>query len=328
MVNVMGETVVSAVEKTFTLVKTLITEGPMAAWEQLKEMAGEMQQAFIEAVKDFLRIKIIEQAIQWVISLFVPGAGIVKAVIAIYDTIIFFVQKAKQIIQMVGSFLNSVGEIAAGNIGAAAEALENGLARGLTVVIGFLAQLLHLNGITDKIKVVIQKIRGKVDNVLDKVAKWIGDKAKMLVGKAKDAAGKAVDWWSKKLPFKASDGEDHQIYLEGKPPGIRIIIKSDPTELAAMVAKVDKNSPYKTQAENKRDEIKVILASLEKLQADRDGNVNLINQEREKLYLALERMSVILKNAGVQKSLFLVIKIANVFLSLGDIASAADFAVR
>ena len=63
MVNVMGETVVSSVEKTFTMVKTLITEGPMAAWEQLKEMAGEMQQALIEAVKDFLRIKIIEQAL-------------------------------------------------------------------------------------------------------------------------------------------------------------------------------------------------------------------------------------------------------------------------
>ncbi len=243
MVNVMGETVVSSVEKSFALVKTLITEGPMAAWEQLKEMAGEMQQAFIEAVKDFLKVKIIEQAIQWVISLFVPGAGIVKAIIAIYDTIVFFIQKAKQIIQMVGSFLNSVGEIAAGNIGAAADALENGLARGLTVVIGFLAQLLHLSGITDKIKGVIQKIRGKVDNVLSKVAKWIGDKAKMPVGKAKDAAGKVVDWWSKKLPFKAADGEDHQIYLEGKPPGIRIIIKSDPTELASMVAKIDKKTP-------------------------------------------------------------------------------------
>jgi hypothetical protein len=299
MVNVMGETVVSSVEKSFALVKTLITEGPMAAWEQLKEMAGEMQQAFIEAVKDFLKVKIIEQAIQWVISLFVPGAGIVKAIIAIYDTIVFFIQKAKQIMQMVGSFLNSIGEIAAGNIGAAAEALENGLARGLTMVISFLAQLLHLNGITNKIKAVIQKIRGKVDNVLAKVATWIGDKAKMLVGKVKDTAGKMIEWWSKKLPFKASDGEDHQIYLEGKPPGIRIIVKSDPTELGSMVAKIDKNSPFKSQAETKRDEIKVILASLEQLQADRNGNVNLITGERKKLYQALEDIALIFKNAGV-----------------------------
>jgi len=299
MVVVMGETVVGTIEKTFTLVKTLITEGPMAAWEQLKEMAGEMQQAFIEAVKDFLKVKIIEQAIQWIVSVFVPGAGIVKAIIAIYDTIVFFIQKAKQIIQMVGSFVNSVGEIAAGNIGAAADALENGLARGLTVVISFLAQLLHLNAITDKIKAVIQKIRGKVDAVLAKVAKWIADKAKMLFGKAKDAAGKLVDWWSKKVSFKSTVGEEHQILLEGKPPGVRVIVKSDPTELGKLVEQIDKQSPHRASAESKMAEIKGILTKLEQLNANRDANVAPINEEREKLYKAMDKIAEILIAAGV-----------------------------
>jgi len=170
MVTVMGEPVVAGLEKTFTLVKTLITEGPMAAWEQLKEMAKEMQDAFIQAVKDFIKMKIIEQAIQWVVSLFIPGAGIVKAIIGIYDTIVFFIQKAKQIATMIANFLGSIGEIASGNIGAAAEAMERGLARGLSLVISFLAQLLHLSGITAKIRAVIQKIKDKVDGVLSKVA--------------------------------------------------------------------------------------------------------------------------------------------------------------
>jgi DNA anti-recombination protein RmuC len=183
MVTVMGEPVVAGLEKTFTLVKTLITEGPMAAWEQLKEMAGEMRDAFIEAVKDFIKMKIIEQAIQWLVSLFIPGAGIIKAVIGIYDTIVFFIQKAKQIVQMISNFLGSIAEIAAGNIGAAADAMENGLARGLSLVISFLAQLLHLSGITSKIRDAIQKIRGKVDAVLLKVAKWIAEKAKKLFAK-------------------------------------------------------------------------------------------------------------------------------------------------
>ena len=124
MVTVMGEPVVAGLEKGFTLVKTLITEGPMAAWEQLKEMASDMRDAFIDAVKDFIKIKIIEQAIQWVVSLFIPGAGIIKAVIGIYDTVVFFIQKAKQIAKMIGDFLGSIGEIAAGNIGAAADAME------------------------------------------------------------------------------------------------------------------------------------------------------------------------------------------------------------
>lgn len=199
MVTEMGEPVVAGLEKTFTLVVTLVTEGPMAAWEQLKEMAGEMKEAFIEAVKDFIKTKIIEQAIQWLVSLFVPGAGIIKAIVGIYDTVVFFIQKAKTIMQMVGNFLGSIAEIASGNIGAAADAMENGLARGLSLVINFLAALLRLNGITDKIKNAIQKIRDKVDGVLSKVAKWIATKAKKLLAPVTAKIDQAKEWGQKKV---------------------------------------------------------------------------------------------------------------------------------
>jgi hypothetical protein len=225
MVEAMGENVVVGLEKTFTLVKTLITEGPMAAWDQLKDMAAEMRDAFVDAVKDFIKTKIIEQAIQWVVSLFIPGAGIIKAIIGIYDTIVFFIQKAKQIMQMVGSFLSSIGAIAAGNIGAAADALENGLARGLSLVISFLAQLLHLNGVTDKIRNAIQKIKGKVDGVLAKVAKWIAEKAKKLIAPITAKVDQAKEWGKEKIEglvnwlglkksFKTKNKETHSIFVE------------------------------------------------------------------------------------------------------------------
>lgn len=227
MVTVMGETAVTALEKTFTLVKTLVTEGPMAAWEQLKEMAQDMKEAFIEAVKDFIKIKIIEQAIQWLIGIFIPGAGIIKAIIGIYDTIVFFIQKAKQIAQMVSSFLGSVAEIAAGNIGAAADALEKGLARGLTLVISFMAQLLHLTGITNKIKNAILKIRNKVDTVLAKVAKWIAEKAGKLIGKAKAGVGKLVEWWKLKKVID-NNGKKCTVYTEGNEQSTKLLIASSP----------------------------------------------------------------------------------------------------
>lgn len=253
MVEEMGEPVVAGLEKTFTLVKTLVTEGPMAAWEQLKEMAGEMRDAFIEAVKDFIKTKIIEQAIQWVVSLFVPGAGIIKAIIGIYDTIVFFIQKAKQIMQMIGNFLSSIGEIAAGNIGAAADAMENGLARGLSLVINFMAGLLHLNGITDKIRNAIQKIKGKVDAVLSKVAKWIKEKAMKLIapvtakvdqakewGKNKidqakamgqNVANKFLSWWTGKKNFKTKDGHNHSLYFKGNKEKSHLVVASAPKDI-------------------------------------------------------------------------------------------------
>jgi hypothetical protein len=226
MVAVMGEPVVAGLEKGFELVKTLITEGPMAAWAQLKEMAKEMQDAFIDAVKDYIKTKIVEEAIKWVVSLFIPGAGIIKAIIGIYDTVVFFIQKAKQIAKMIANFLGSIGEIAAGNIDAAALAMEKGLARALSLVISFLAQLLHLSGITAKIRNAIQKIRDKVDAALAKVANWIADKAKKLFGAVKSGVTSLLQWWKKKVAFSGG-GESHTLFFQGERESAVLMVRSD-----------------------------------------------------------------------------------------------------
>ena len=199
LVKVIGETAVKAMESGFDLVVTLVRDGPMAAWEKLQDMGGEIKQAFIAAVQDFIVTKIITEAIKTIIAIFVPGAGIVKAIIAIYDTVVFFIQKAKQIAEMVGNFLGSIAEIAAGNIQAGADALENGLATALKLVINFLARFLRLDAITAKIRNAVQKIRDKVDTALDRVVEWIVDKGKALIARLpgrkdgrKDEKGDAV----------------------------------------------------------------------------------------------------------------------------------------
>jgi hypothetical protein len=238
MVAVMGESVVKGMEKGFELVQTLVRDGPMAAWEQLKEMAGEMSDAFVDTVKDFIKQKIIEQAIQWLVSLFIPGAGLIKAAIGIYDTIVFFIQKAKQIIQMVSDFLGSIGEIAAGNIASAADAMEKGLARGLSLVISFLAQLLHLSGITNKIKAAIAKIRGKVDAVLLKVVKWIATQAKKLWGGMKSAAGKLVEWWKSRFKLRGSDGKPHELFFSGEEGNAVPMVASNAQDVKAFLKQV------------------------------------------------------------------------------------------
>lgn len=187
LVKLIPAPVVEGLQTTFGLVKTLVTEGPMAAWEQIKDMGEELKRSFVSALTDWLKWKVIEEAVKTIIAMFIPGAGIIRAIVAIYDTIVFFIQKAREIMEMIGNFLGSIGEIAAGNIGAAADALENGLARGLKLVIAFLAKFLHLDGITARIRAVIQTIRGKVDAVLDRVAAWVvgmAKKAGKLVGKA------------------------------------------------------------------------------------------------------------------------------------------------
>jgi hypothetical protein len=229
LLKLVPEPVVKSMETGFALVKTLITEGPMAAWEQLKEIAGELKDAFVEGVKNWIKWKVVEEAIKTVLALFVPGAGIVRAIIGIYDTVVFFIQKAKQIMQMIGSFLGSIAEIAAGNIGAAAQALEDGLARGLKLVIEFLARFLRLSGITQKIRDVIHGVRDKVDHVIAKVAKWIVDKGKGLFGSAKAAVARAAQWWKEKQPFRTQGGESHEVYYSGdEKNAVPMVASKDP----------------------------------------------------------------------------------------------------
>jgi len=246
MVSVMTEPVVSGLEKTFTLVITLIREGPMAAWEQLKDMASDIKDAFIQAVKDFIKQKIIEQAIQWIVGIFVPGAGIIKAIIGIYDTIVFFIQRAKDIIKMIGNFLSSISEIASGNISAAAEAMERGLARGLLVVISFLAALLRLGGITAKVRAAIQNVRTKVDDVLLKIAKWIATKAKVLISKGvstvKAGATAVVKWWKMRKAFKIGK-EPHELYMEGEQKAAKLMVKTTPQILEKVLPKLRQGNP-------------------------------------------------------------------------------------
>ena len=226
LVKLIPEPVVKTLETTFSVLKTLITEGPMAAWEQLKEIAGEMQDAFVESVKNWIKWKVVEEAVKTVLALFIPGAGIIRAIIGIYDTIVFFIQKAKQIAEMIGNFLGSIAEIAAGNIDAAAAALEDGLARGLKLVIAFLAKFLHLDGITAKIRTAIQAIRGKVDAVIEKVAGWIVGLAKKGGRFVAAKAGEVFSWAFAKAGF-SEGGKSHSIYVEGDEQP-RLMIASDP----------------------------------------------------------------------------------------------------
>jgi len=262
IVKLIPEPVVKTMETTFTLVKNLITKGPMAVWEQLKGMAESIKNTFVNAIKDWIKWKVVEEAIKTILSMLIPGAGIVRAIVGIYDTIVFFIQKAKDIMQMLGNFLGSIAQIAAGNISSAAEALENGLARGLKLVIEFLAKFLHLSGITQKIRDVIQKIRGKVDNVIAKVAKWIVAKAKKVYGKViggvkkgkeavKAGVAKVMGWLGLRKRF-TSKHESHELYFVGKGAAARLVVaSSDETKLEKLLAIGGKFEEQITESEDK-----------------------------------------------------------------------------
>ena len=178
-----GETIMKGLETTYKVVMALITGGPIAIWEIIKEKLGDIKDAVIGGITDFIIGMVVQKAIPKLIALFVPGAGFISAIVSIYDTIMVFVEKISKIIQVVTAFLDSIVAIAGGAIGAAAGKVESILAGLLSLAINFLAGFLGLTNVADKILAVIEKIRAAVDKALDAAIAWIVEQAKKLFGK-------------------------------------------------------------------------------------------------------------------------------------------------
>jgi hypothetical protein len=178
-----GEKIMQGLELAFNIVKALVTGGPAAAWEVIKEKLTGLKDTIVDGIIGFIKDAVITKAIPKLIAMFIPGAGFISAIISIYDTVMVFVQKIAKIIQVVIAFIDSIVAIAAGNIGAAAGKVEGILAGLLSLAINFLAGFVGLGKVADKILGVIAKVREKVDKALDAAIAWIVAKAKSLFAK-------------------------------------------------------------------------------------------------------------------------------------------------
>jgi DNA-binding transcriptional regulator YdaS (Cro superfamily) len=180
LVRATSETVVRAMEVGFDIVKTLVTQGPAAAWEQIKDQLANLKDQVINGIIEMVVGMIVTKAVPKLVAMFIPGAGFISAIISIYDTVMVFVNKISRIIQVVTGFINSIVAIAAGNIGAAASKVESVLAGLLALAINFLAGFAGLGRVADKVMVVINKIRAPIDRAMDALVTWIVAAARRL----------------------------------------------------------------------------------------------------------------------------------------------------
>ena len=182
-VKLIGERNVKILEKLYDYVKTLITEGPAALWAKVKDDLSNLKEMVIDAIQSWLIETVVKQAVIKLLSFFNPAGAFVQACIAIYNTVMFLIERASQIVAFVEAVINSVAMIVGGNIAAAASWIENSLGKMIPLLIGFLARLIGLGGITDKIKEIIKKVQSFVDKAIDKVLSKIVAVVKKLFGK-------------------------------------------------------------------------------------------------------------------------------------------------
>jgi Domain of unknown function (DUF4157)/DNA/RNA non-specific endonuclease len=199
-VKILGEKVVKTLETAAEIFKILVTQGPAGLWVYIKEQVSNLAEVVIEGIKSFVTETIIKAGITWIIGLLNPAGAFIKACKAIYDIIMFFVERGSQIITLVNAVIDSVTAIAGGAIGAAASAVENALSKAVPVVISFLAALLGVTGISEKIRSIIAKIQAPVNKAID----WVIQKAYNLV----KAAGKLLGFGKDK---KADPEHDRKV---------------------------------------------------------------------------------------------------------------------
>lgn len=213
LVKRLGEKTVGRIEKAIEFIKLLVTKGPIALWEKLKEKLSSLKDAVISGIKEWVITKVIMEGVTWVLGLLNPAGALIKVIKVLYSVVMFFVERWGQIVEFATSVFNSIGEIANGQLTKAAKYVEATIGKAVPVMISFLASLLGLGGISAKIKKIIEKIRKPIDKGVDKILDWIVKKAKALIAKVK---GKSKGKEDSKTP-KSIDGKGIDAVLAQAP---------------------------------------------------------------------------------------------------------------
>jgi hypothetical protein len=180
LVAAVGETAVVAMEAGFALVKTLVTEGPAAAWQQIIAAVGDLKAMAIDAVMDFVKSRIITVAITKLVMMLNPAGAFIQALLAIWNTINFFLERLAQIRAVAMRFIDSIAAIANGALDAAAARVEQTMAGMLVLVISFLARQANLGNVGQAVTGFIRRLRAPIERALDRVIGWVVAQARKL----------------------------------------------------------------------------------------------------------------------------------------------------
>ena len=211
IVRQIGEKAMAAAEKGVEIFQVIASQGIAGLWQMLVGKLGDIKEMILEQAKDFVVTKIITAGITWLIGLLNPAAAFIKACKLIYDVVMFFVNNASRILKFVNTIIDSVADIVRGNISGVVDKINDVLGQMVPIIIGFLASVIGLGGIGEKIRQIVQTLQKPVTKALDFVIKTglklAGPIIRGLKGisgkvKAKVAAGKA---WVKGKATAAKD---------------------------------------------------------------------------------------------------------------------------
>ncbi|WP_405434455.1 phage tail protein [Streptomyces anulatus] len=221
----------SAVETSVPVAKNLAAEGPAGAVKEIQAETGDLKATILGKLTTYLIPTVLIAGITWIISLLNPASAFVRAVKGIIDIVTFIVTQGAQIADFVNAVLDAVIAIANGGQAGVPKLIETALATSVPLLIGFLAALLGIGGLANKVKSVFQSVSRPVTRAVDKIIDFITKKGKALWNKlkkdGKEGAAPAAD--KKKNPGDRPKGRDGE--QQKKPIRVAFAMQGEPHRL-------------------------------------------------------------------------------------------------
>ena len=283
-----GEMIVSKLETTVTFIKDLVTKGPIALWERVKDFLSNLKEMVFSKIATLVSTEIIKAAVTKLLSMLNPAGALVQLAMTLYRVIKFFIDNWETIKSVAMGILNSIGMVALNKIGPAAAFVEKVLAQGMKLIIGFLARIFGLGGIVEKVKVLIKKISDPVKMAIGKVIDWIVAKGKKLFGKGKATAKKLKDkalafllWWKYKKNFKDKAGKPHKISYKGKKRSAKLIVQSTTPHTIQQLLTVVQAKSKDSEQEQAFRRLTALNPEIEKHETNLGGSLSDSDKQRE-----------------------------------------------
>ncbi|MFB7100924.1 hypothetical protein [Streptomyces hydrogenans] len=182
------EEAMTAVESSVPVAQSLAKEGPAGAVKEIEAEAGDLKSTILSKLTEYLVPTVIIAGVTWILSLLNPASAFVRAVKGIIDIVTFVVNQGAQIADFVNAVLDAVIEIANGGAAGVPKMVETALAASIPLLIGFLASLLGIGNLANKVKSVFQAVSKPVNRAIDKIVDFIAKKGKALWQKLKAKA--------------------------------------------------------------------------------------------------------------------------------------------
>lgn len=170
----------SAVETSVPVAQSLAREGPAGAAKEIQAETGDLKATILSKLTTYLIPTVIVAGITWILSLLNPASAFVRAVKGIIDIVTFIVTQGAQIADFVNAVLDAVIQIANGGQAGVPKLVEAALAASVPLLIGFLAALLGIGGLANKVKSVFQSVSRPVTRAIDKIVDFIAKRGKAL----------------------------------------------------------------------------------------------------------------------------------------------------